>query len=190
MALDLATELQHKLAECARSLSPAFGAVRWVRPEAIHLTLLFLGDTPEERLDDLTAAVSAAVAGQAPVPCVVKGIGVFPDTRRPLVLWAGIAAGGEALGRLAAQVRDTLGESGFGSQDRPFAAHVTIGRIRSRTGRVRPDAVQDALKRWSETHFGSFAGDHMTLYASTLTPAGSRYDALRLWPLAALPACS
>jgi 2'-5' RNA ligase len=187
VALDLATELQHRLADCARSLSPVFGDLRRVRPEAIHLTLLFLGDTPAERLQPLTAALSTALAGQSPVPCSIKGLGVFPDLRRPLVLWAGVAAGGEALARLTAQVRDNLGKAGFGSDERPFAAHVTIARVRPRAGRIPPGAVEDALKCWSERPFGSLAGDHVTLYASTLTPAGPRYDALRIWPLMTPP---
>ena len=183
LALDPTAELQLRLADCTRTLGPAFGDVRWVRAEATHLTLLFLGDTAAERHEALTTAVSAAVREQPPVPCTVQGIGVFPDRRRPQVVWAGVTAGSEALGRLAARLRNHVREAGFEVEDRPFAAHVTLGRLRPRAQSPRPAALHDALDHWAETDLGRLAGDRVTLYESTLTPAGPRYHALHVWSL-------
>jgi RNA 2',3'-cyclic 3'-phosphodiesterase len=184
LALDLGPDLRRRLADCLQQLRPVFGDVKWVRPEAMHLTLHFLGDTPLARQADLGLAVSTAVAGQPPVPGVVKGLGVFPNPRRPTVVWAGITEGSDALGRLAERLRGALVEAGFPAEERPFSAHVTLGRIRGGM-RLSPAALAEVLATWAETPFGSLAGDQVTLYASTLTPAGPSYEALRVWPLTA-----
>ena len=66
------------------------GELRWVRPEAIHLTLKFFGDIPESAVADIAAVVEKAAAGAAPFSFAIGGAGVFPDQRRPRVLWLGM----------------------------------------------------------------------------------------------------
>jgi len=182
MAIDVGPEVTRELASCRRSLSAALDGVRWVGAEALPLTLCFLGDTPMERLEPLESAIAAALPGQGPVACEVRGLGVFPGPRRPAVLWAGVSVGAEALAALANRLRGAIQREGFAVDEKPFAAHVTLGRFR-RDARVRARVVEDLLKPWRETCFGGLTVDRITLYASALTPAGPVHEALRSWPL-------
>lgn len=185
VALDLGPDLRRELAACVQRLRPAVPETKWVRPEAMHLTLAFLGDTPLERLDELSAVLTAVTSGTAPFSCAVKGIGVFPGTRRPAVVWAGIDAGSVRLGQLAQRVREGLAAASLPSDPHPFAAHVTIGRVRHHT-RLRPGVLEEALRQWAMHAFGHLAVDQVSVYSSLLTPAGPVYELQRAVPLARL----
>jgi 2'-5' RNA ligase len=187
IAIDPAPEVREELAVCARRLRRPLEGVRWVAPEAIHVTLWFLGETDADCLDGLAGAVGAALTGQAPFGCEVGGLGVFPDLRRPAVLWAGVPRGGEALVALAERLRRPLEAVGLPLETRPFAAHITLGRFR-RGARVNPSVLQALLQNWREHRFGRFTVDQVTLYASVLEPAGPQYEAVRRWPLPVVPA--
>jgi 2'-5' RNA ligase len=181
-AIDLATETRQELVACARALGPALAGVRWVAPEALHLTLCFLGDVPAERLEGLVAALAAGVAGQGPFACGLRGLGVFPDPRRPTVLWAGVTAGAQSLADLAERLRRQARALDVAVDSRAFAAHVTLGRFRRGT-RLRAALLEGLLSRWAETRFGQFTADQVTLYSSVLTPAGPQYDPVCRWRL-------
>ena len=187
VAFDLAPEAKQRLDDCRRQLRPGLGNLKWVRPEALHLTVRFLGETALERLDDLGAAVQATAAAQPPFSFSLRGLGVFPEARRPVVFWAGVADGRETLQRFAEDLRTSLALAGFGSDDRPFLPHVTLARARPDT-RLRAGPVQQLLAEWSGRHLGETRLDHVTVYASTLTPAGPLYEVLRQCPLAPPPA--
>lgn len=189
IAIDITPEVARELGSCRRSPGAALAGIRWVHAEALHVTLCFLGDTSMERLDVLAGAITMALAGQSPVACEVRGLGVFPGVRRPAVLWAGMSLGGERLTALADRLREAVRDQGFSVDAKPFSPHVTLGRFR-RDARVPPQAVEDVLRRWEATGFGRLTVDRVVLYASTLTPAGPVYAALRTWslPPGALPA--
>ncbi len=184
LAIDTDAALKRELGLCMESLDTVLEGVRWVAPEALHLTLSFLGETPTERFGELHEAIAAGVSGLGPFPCECAALGVFPNPRRPAVLWAGVTAEGALLSTLAERLREALRARAFGGDDRPFAAHITLGRFR-RDARVRPAVLEGLLERWSGRRFGGFPADQVTLYASLLTPGGPLYDPLRRWPLGA-----
>jgi 2'-5' RNA ligase len=186
IAIDTDEGTRRELGACTRTLGTVLEGVRWVAPEAMHVTLCFLGATPTERLADLGEAMGTGLAGKRAAVTGFRGLGVFPDTRRPTVLWAGVDTGGEALAAIAGGLRETLAAGGFPVDQRPFAAHLTLGRF-GRAARVREEFLQGLLERWSQTHFGTCVADQVTLYASVLTPAGPLYDPLRRWALGAPP---
>ena len=99
--------------------------VRWVRPEALHLTLKFLGDVDDAREPTLRAALGQV--GGGPVTVHIEGFGVFPDFRRPRIVWAGVARD-PALELLQHRVEQVFAPLGFPSEARPFRPHVTLGR--------------------------------------------------------------
>jgi len=101
--------------------------VKWVRPEALHLTLKFLGDVDDASEPDLRAALGH-VAGEArPVSLHVEGFGVFPHFRRPRIVWAGVEPD-PALELLQHRVEQVFAPLGFPTEARPFRPHVTLGR--------------------------------------------------------------
>jgi 2'-5' RNA ligase len=103
--------------------------VRWVRLDGVHLTLRFLGPTPEDRVEPTAAAVRKVAAGAAgPVTLQLGGAGTFPPHGRPRALWLGIVEGAEELGDLATRLDAALVTAGWPSGQRPFRAHLTLAR--------------------------------------------------------------
>lgn len=102
--------------------------VRWVRLDGLHLTLRFLGPTPDERVAPTAQAVARAAALTAPIDAELAGAGTFPPGGRPRALWIGVATGADALGDLARRVHGELEAAGWAPDDRPFRAHLTLAR--------------------------------------------------------------
>jgi 2'-5' RNA ligase len=103
--------------------------VRWVRLDGLHLTLRFLGPTPEERIADTEAAVlSVAHAIDAPIELELAGAGTFPPVGRPRTIWIGVAGDTEALERLGRRTEEALVAAGWPPDARPFRPHLTLAR--------------------------------------------------------------
>ena len=184
VALDPPDAVRRRLAalavELRRGAGPAADEVRWVPPEDVHLTLQFLGAVPEERLPDVDAAVRAAAAAARPLSLEVKGAGGFPSARRPRVLWVGLEGDVAALAALAADLGRRLAPIGFPPEDRPFAAHLTLGRARE--GRGSP-GLAGALSRASDLPGAPWRATELVLFESHLSPKGPRYERLAQAPL-------
>jgi 2'-5' RNA ligase len=156
------------------------GQPRWVRADGLHLTLRFLGATPDERRPALATALVAAARGVVPFPIVLSGGGAFPNPSRPRVLWLGIGEGQAHLADLARRLDDQLAPLGWPREGRPFAAHLTLAR----TDGV-PDADERArclieLARDVEL---SWQADRLALYKSILGRGPARYEVIAEAPL-------
>jgi len=114
----------------AALLPPDLPGLKPVRADLMHLTLAFLGWTADERLGDVIAAAGAATAGQGPFTLALDHAGRFPERGRPRVIWLGIGAGADELARLASAVAEALRAREIRFDDRPFAAHLTLARVR------------------------------------------------------------
>jgi RNA 2',3'-cyclic 3'-phosphodiesterase len=151
---------------------PGAGRVAWVRPEHLHLTVRFLGDVREERVEAVCRAMAEPLSEVA-FDLTLEGLGVFPPAGRPRVVWLGVAGGKPALERLAREVDRRLEGIGIPSDGRPFQAHLTLGRFRSAGTRLAVDgALAEAVKA------GPCLIDRVTLYESDLSSSGPRYTAL------------
>jgi 2'-5' RNA ligase len=123
--------------------------VKWVRPDGLHLTLKFLGDVDEAREPALRSALAQA-AGQPGaeargVTVHIEGFGVFPDFRRPRIVWAGVAPD-PALELLQHRVEQVFTPLGFPTEARAFRPHLTLGRVARGGGRPRDFmGLEDAL---------------------------------------------
>lgn len=130
VGLPLPESYQQGLADLTRALGPLVpGTCSWTRPGNWHLTLSFLGDTPLEIVPDLCAAL-ASVRWE-PFAFMAGGGGFFPSPECPRVFWVGAAEGGRPCRELAWAVKDALAPFGLAQEARPFAAHLTLARIRS-----------------------------------------------------------
>jgi 2'-5' RNA ligase len=126
---DAIAELQAELAG-ERSLGRR---PRWVPPRQAHATLVFLGEVPRERRDDVVAAARRAAARSAPFRWRFEGLGGFPSPRRPRVLWLGVAEGAEEARALHDALAAELADAGLAPPDpRPFSPHLTLARLRDR----------------------------------------------------------
>lgn len=123
-----AREAVEAVVERIRATEPAGRGVRWVRLEGLHITLRFLGPTPEQRVDDVAAAVRRAAPSTVPFHVRLSGAGSFPPVGRPRTLWLDIDEGSEALAALAGRLDDALAGAGWERERRPFRAHLTLAR--------------------------------------------------------------
>jgi RNA 2',3'-cyclic 3'-phosphodiesterase len=146
--------------------------IAWTRPEAWHLTLMFLDDWPAERVPALAGALREAVAGLAPFAIRPGAVGAFPDLRRPRVLYLHLD-GGEPLQRLADAIRGAVDRVWpDGPQDRrDFRPHLTLARVKQPPA----PAALDLLRRLDLGVWEPFAVAAAVLLASELRPQGARY---------------
>ncbi len=154
-------------------------AVRWIPAPNLHLTLKFLGDVEEAQVASIRAALRDALSDITAFRVAARSLGVFPDARRPRVLWVGLSAPELAL--VARRVNRAAEPFGIERATAPFRPHATIGRWR----RPEPGGgrLQDDLARWRDHQFGEFRIDDVTLFQSTLRPGGAVYSALEVFPL-------
>lgn len=179
VAADIPDAVRGRLADCQERLRDLPLPVRWTRPEGMHLTLFFLGETPAERLAGIEAAV-AGVAGASPgFRLEARGVGTFPERGRPRVIVFGIGGEVEPAARLKRGLDAALGALGFRPDERPFHPHLTLGRTKDGPA----GDWKSALAREREAEGGSFEVDRLVLFESRLGPGGSQYLALREFPL-------
>jgi len=180
VAAELPAAVRDNLAAAQRVLRALSLDVRWVRPEGIHLTLVFLGEVLAARLQGIAAALGALrTATAAPIRLEARGLGCFPERGRPRVIWAGLAGELGALGRLQASVLAAVRETGAAIEERDWHPHLTLGRIQGGRG----DAARVAIARQAATSFGAFEVRAVHLFESELLPGGARYRSLHAFPL-------
>jgi RNA 2',3'-cyclic 3'-phosphodiesterase len=125
---DDASKAVSDVVERIRAGEPEGRGVRWVRLDGLHLTLRFLGPTPEARVPDLAAAVAAVARDGVPFTVTIRGAGSFPPSGRPRTIWLDVRDGVDQLERLATRLDDHLVEAGWEREHRPFRAHLTLAR--------------------------------------------------------------
>lgn len=149
--------------------------IRWVRVDGLHLTLRFLGPTPDDRRGPLEAGADAVARAGAPFEVVLAGGGAFPSLTQPRSLWLGVAEGADRLANLAVSLTAAAGECGLVLDTRPFAPHLTIGRA---DGVRLGAAAARALERAASGLDVRFTVDRIVLYRSLLGGGPARYEPL------------
>jgi 2'-5' RNA ligase len=153
--------------------------VSWVKRENLHYTLRFLGELERSRAEAACRAGREAVRGMTLFEAVLGAPGAFPNFRHPRVLWIGMSEGGPSLVLLARCLDEALRREGFGRPDRPFAAHLTLGRVRE-PGSSASSKAAKAIR--DERVEGSFRVGALTVVQSQLHPRGSIYTPLAECP--------
>jgi 2'-5' RNA ligase len=149
--------------------------VRWVRMDGLHLTLRFLGPTPEADVPAVGQAVRRAADAQDAFEIRIDGGGAFPNPHRPRTLWLGVTRGTEELARLAAAVDRELVAAGWPASERPFRAHLTVARSDG------IPAGADVARRLAEAAADldqPSAADRVVLFESITGRGPARYEAL------------
>jgi len=184
VAVELPELITGALRELMQSMRRDLPGLRWVRPEGIHLTLKFLGETDGGRLAVIAAALGGAGRDVAPFRLRAGGAIPFPDRGTPRLIWTEIEGDLESARRLAAAIDRAMASLGFPPEGREFKAHLTLGRVR---GRSRGD-WRAALQKTGEQARGEFEVREYVLFQSLLSPGGSIYTPLQRFPLGVLAA--
>lgn len=143
------------------------------RAEQLHFTLAFLGEVPAEHLDRLATAAEA-LSTFPPFQLSLQGMGAFPDLRRPRVIWLGVEEGRTELCAVAERLHAGLRSQGFALEDRAFAPHLTLARVKNRVPSVQGPPGEIAR----------FKVDAVHLVQSILGGSrGATHTAIRTFPL-------
>jgi len=152
--------------------------VRWVAPQNIHLTFKFSGNTPETKIPSLKEAISHAAADGAPFVLTVRGLGCFPNTRRPNNIWVGLEGDVARATLLAQRIEEECAARGFARDERGFTPHLTLGRVRREAANHDRAAIGELVKNFPITSFGTLQVDALYLIQSDLQPSGPIYTVL------------
>ena len=164
------------LVEAVRGLEPEIGRhVRWVRPEGIHLTLKFMGDIQITTAEKILEILPTVTAGFGPFRVAIKGLGVFPNLRRPRVLWAGLDGDIEILSELQLAVDEAVGKLGLPKEQRAFSPHLTLGRVRRDVSDGQLRKIGEAMSTTVSPETVEWTADTVNLMRTELDPAGSRH---------------
>ncbi|HVO93593.1 MAG TPA: RNA 2',3'-cyclic phosphodiesterase [Terriglobales bacterium] len=176
IAVDLDSRVITTISQAIAELKEAVPFIRWIPPNNFHLTIKFLGKIEQERIHSIATALSQQLEPFPRFSINAKGLGVFPDLRRPKILWVGFIS--ERLSVLVKQVELVLQPLGFAPENRPFTPHLTIGRWRHFERPPRTLGVE--LLKWRDCEFGESFIDQVVLYESILKPDGASYQKLHI----------
>jgi 2'-5' RNA ligase len=174
ISINLDEYTQKKVGDIIDVLNKYEADIKWVNPENLHLTLKFLGNTPEERLNLIKEALENVASKYHPFYTKIKGMGVFPNKRYPRVLWVGVE-NKEILIEIQRQVETEMSFIGYKKEQKEFSPHVTIGRARSS---FRVQNVLECLDSYKDYDFGILCVKNIYIMRSDLNPKGPKYTKL------------
>jgi len=169
-------KMTQKISEVQSQLTRSLTGIRWVVQENLHFTLKFLGAVEEEKINSIIKAVGRVVRPARPFSLTAGGIGVFPDIRKPRVLWVGLEAQG--LQTLSQEVEAALEPLGFAPEKRGFKPHLTIGRWRNFTANAQ--RLREEIDHWKDQDFGQSRVEEVVIFQSILKPNGAVYSPLQI----------
>ena len=176
IAVPVPGAIKAALAEAQQILTHSNPHVRSTGVTGIHLTLKFLGATPEQRIAELRRAMEGAVRTvQKPIRLSCAGVGAFPNPKSPRVLWAGLQGDTAELTRLQQGLDLHLVQLGIPRDERPFHAHLTLGRIKEPK---MLGSLRKAMEKLAQKDFGEFTAEALVLYSSDLRPTGAVYTSI------------
>ena len=178
IAADLPESVREELARIQAELRTEKFKFRWVKPENIHLTLIFLGEVDPEMLEGISDAVANTARCYAPIHLATQGLGVFPGIKRPRIIWVGMSREVKILRELKSSLDRTLLKINglkFKPERRPFRAHLTLGRAK---GRIDGRKLAVAMNRLIEVPSAPLIIDAIHVFKSDLRASGAVYTKL------------
>ena len=171
IAINLPETVREHIGDFIRNLKSAGGNVKWVRSGNIHITLKFLGELEEHKIENIQDVIKRIASNNKPFQVSLEGKGGFPNLSHPRILWIGIQTGYEALKQIAEDMESSLEPLGFLKEKRSFSPHVTVGRVRSVSD------IRSLTERMQKMEFKKtfFKVDQIELIKSDLTPRGPIY---------------
>jgi RNA 2',3'-cyclic 3'-phosphodiesterase len=183
LAFELPPEIKDHVRRVSEDLKKSKLDVRWVKPDNIHLTVVFLGDVREGDISGIAREVERVCFGFHPFDFCLKGLGIFPDRKRPRILWTGYEGDVERISSLRDVLQERLIPFEIKEEKRPFKPHLTLGRFRN-PGRVDPK-LDEILVRHEGLSSPAFQAGELILFKSELKPQGPEYTKLESWVMSA-----
>jgi 2'-5' RNA ligase len=180
IAVELGKAVRERIVKLQDSLASAASEVKWVEPENLHVTLLFLGEVDDREVHRVCRIAVDSASGQPGFVMTVESAGCFPNPRHPRILWVGVGQGARELIGLHDALEEPLMQMGYRREDRPYTPHITIGRVRSARS---TEALANALVRQGGWQGGEVGVGELLVMGSELMPRGPVYTILGRAPL-------
>jgi 2'-5' RNA ligase len=178
LAIELPTPVREGLVKKQDQLKRELPSMNWVRPESLHITVKFLGMTPETIMEGIKKTVSEAMADFSPFSLTLKGFGVFPDVRQPRIFWTGIQGNTQILTNVVGCLESALESLGYPAEGKLFHPHLTLARIKKDHRQVGKTLDQTGILK-DPYEGGMFPVENIVLFCSELKPSGSVYT--KVW---------
>ena len=181
IAVEIDTELRNRIETLRDRLRKAAAHVKWVRNTQTHMTLKFLGEIPDASIEQAAGLMADAASQVEPFEFEIGSAGRFPPySGRVRVLWVGVNDAGANLEKLHKLLDSGVAVLGVERENRPFSAHITIGRVRKQRG---AGELIDAVNKHEDYEAGTQQVKELVLFKSELLPEGPRYTVLARAPL-------
>ena len=180
VAVELAPSLRQAVLREMGDLRSSLGdsALRWLRPEAIHLTLCFLGESPPEKLIEVGEVMTQVCERHPPLTAQVGGLGRFPGGSRPRVIWIGVQESSGGLAAVQADLEVRIVKLGYRSDERSFHPPLTLARVRREVSPSGLRQLADQLDQAKVGELGQLDITHLSLMRSQLGAGGASYSRL------------
>lgn len=172
VALSLPEAFAARLFALRREIEPLVPGLRFVRSGGAHLTLRFLGSATTDQLATLGPLLQRAAQGCPRGEARVSGLGLFPESGAPRVLWLGLELPARFT-TLQLHCEAAAVAVGFAAEARLFRPHLTLGRWKDRGPRPR----------LPEADLGLCPLDDLVLFRSEPQTSGSVYTRIGRYPL-------
>ena len=187
VAISIPQPVRDEIIRVQQELQPLVSrdVARWARSDQFHLTLRFLGDVPADGVEDLKKSAGAVCRNARPLSLRAEGVGFFPNSRSPRVIWVGINDREGRLVSLQQQIETAVGQFSPEPGEKNFTGHVTLGRLKN----PRPADTRDLAARAQSLEkrlFGEWTADEIEIIRSELFPVGARYTSLAAFRLGAV----
>ncbi|MFC1883350.1 RNA 2',3'-cyclic phosphodiesterase [Thermodesulfobacteriota bacterium] len=181
LAFELPPEIRKTLSDVSGKLKRTLPDVRWVKPENIHLTLVFMGNFPVDMIDPAGQAFEEISKRYAPFRIQLRGIGTFGGTRNPRVLWAGINGNVERMGAFRDELQQKSGEFGVIIENRRFKPHLTLARFKKKKN--QGSNLEPILFEHNKTESPFTELKELIFFKSELKEGGAIYTKLKSFHL-------
>lgn len=174
IAIEIPSDIKEEIARFQEETASAGFQVRWVKSQNIHVTLKFIGEIPETLVHQVIKDVFEEPSLGEKFQITIGGTGVFPNIRKPRILWVGITSGENEITQLTNRLEERLALLNIPKEKRPFHPHLTLGRFKKshRINNLGNFISSDILCA------GSFTVNAVKLMKSVLKPSGAEYSDL------------
>jgi 2'-5' RNA ligase len=181
LAFELPADIKNTVDRVAGEVRRSGLNVRWVKAENIHLTVVFLGNVNVQEVEAVGKAAEEICGQYGPFDISLGGMGCFPNSRRPRVLWLGVEGDLERLSSFRDALQKNLEPFGVKAEKRPFSPHLTLGRFKKQ-GKSGA-RLHDMLSAYKDLTTAVCSLNELILFKSDLNPGGAVYTKMLSWPL-------
>lgn len=181
LAFELPPDIRNEVKRFSTEVKKTGLNASWVKPDNIHLTIIFMGDVDEKDIPAIISAIDPIVSQYGIFDISLGGMGLFPNIKRPRVIWLGLNGDIQGIASLKTDLGKPLESFGIKQEKRPFKPHLTLGRFRK-------PVIEKAFLKKIIDDYSNIPGpdgklDELVLFKSELKPGGAVYSRIHSWPL-------